>query len=266
MWDAQRFEEKASELAKSGKNIKDSIKKVAEQENFNVQQIERLTRLTNVKVFNDLYEKRAGKDDRIVEFDVVDPNDIINELRVSENQKTASEINAAYPNLTDEYAPPPIIKQDNFLEKKAEEIKVALGKELPLATKIARLESQLENLEIEKFNYTHNWENNMQSLVKKARELYFDYNEFEKNAVAFFGSEILPEINAIRSELKMPGLEINEEKLASVLDQLIKEETPETTLLKVALDNRKDYLECLSNISKVKETLNQKYKEIKNAH
>lgn len=255
LWDVKRFEDKASDLVKNFPNkLEEEITKVAKDENFNKEQIRRLSRMVNVILFNTKHAEMAKESHRMVDFDTIDAEKIINNLSLNENSKTASVLEARYPELNDEFTPSIPIK-DSSLEKLAEYFNRSLVKELPLSDKLARYQNNLDNLEIEKHICDIKWKNAMEELNTKIAHIYFDFDDFEKNAVAFFGETVLPELNAIRREKGLPGIETTNEKLASISNKLVYEETEETNLLKQAIENRENYIKITNDIPILKQKI-----------
>ena len=263
MWDNQRFDSMAETLSKGEDKIVESITKLAKEEGFSSEQIRRLGRLTNVKLFNKKHAEMANQDNRIVDFKLVDPEQIINSLKLEEKQAKTASIAASYPDLTNEYEVPPAFIPMDKIANEVASIERSLGPTINPETKIANLERLLKDTSIEINIADLHWKTAMENVRDHCKNIYFDFNEFEKNALACFGAEIVPELNAIRKELKKEMITASNEKLAELSNNLIFDETKETKILKIALDNRKAYVKLSTDKIKITEDLKNTYNLIR---
>lgn len=256
-WDKAALEAEAAKIAsayragvqQNGSSINDLAAKFAREQNLTEQQIERLVRATNVAMFDQEYGalKQAGAPDRIVEFETGDPEVVIRELYKQATPVTAKVASSArYPDLTDQLAfyrgrPTLPLQKVASAQENLSAIERILGKEPPVERQLMRLQKVAEELAVKIKHTELLWNTTMQTLGSNQRQLYFNRNAFEKNALALHGEDVLPELNMLRAERKLPALNIPEGKFAELQDRLVGETTPDTNLLKLAAKAREDY-------------------------
>jgi hypothetical protein len=261
LWDKTAFEAEAAKIAsayraganQNGSSINALAAKVARDNNLTEQQIQRLVRATNVAMFDQEYGalKQAGAPDRIVEFDTGDPDIVIRELYKDATPATVKAASAArYPELSDQLAvlrgrPQPTTKIAS-VDDHLVAIEKALGKDPPVERQILRLQKAAEEIRVRVKTAELTWNSTMREIGSHQRNLYFDRDDFEKTALALYGGDVLPEINALRSDRKLPPLQINLEKLAELSDRLVGESTRETDLLKQASTAREHYFKLIA--------------------
>jgi hypothetical protein len=234
MWIRKQYEDAAIKIgqafvATGGKtSINDLSVKIAQDAGLNPDGIRTLVRLANVSAFEGLFGKRASEKagDRMIEFEVGDPEAVITRLHSDAKETFASTKTAAYDSVTDYYSDVP--KKVIPLEKTASAvpgIELSTPKqqlptvgELKLLFKRAedKMREESKQAEIEWFT----------TMEKAARTLVSTDSSvesrtaFEKNAVAFLGSEIAPELlmlSTLTSKKDAPVRLCDGEKLASVI-------------------------------------------------
>jgi hypothetical protein len=256
-WDKSDFEAEAAKIAsayragvhQNGSSINALAAKVAREHNLTEEQIKRLVRATNVSMFDQEYGalKKAGAPDRIVEFDTGDPDVVIRELYKNATLPTEKVAAAArYPDLSDQLASYrgrptlPAPKTASVAEDLAA-IERALGKEPPLERQILHLQKVADELAVRIKTAELIWNTTMHAIGSGQRHLYFNRDAFEKNALALYGGDVLPELNALRTDRKLPALTIPNEKLAMLHDRLVGEPTKEAELLHQAAKAREEF-------------------------
>lgn len=115
MWTRADFDNAAAEIgrqfAASGgsSRINDLATKVAMDNQLNPDGINTLVRLANVAAFQELFTKRAGAEDRMIEFEVGDPDLVISNIYSNVKQAAVQEQRAvrasAYDRAMDWYGP-----------------------------------------------------------------------------------------------------------------------------------------------------------------
>lgn len=94
MWTRAEFDNAATQIGKDfaasegQMRINDLATKVATENNLNPEGIQTLVRLANVVAFQELFTKRAGSEDRMIEFEVGDPDLVISNI-YSETKQAA---------------------------------------------------------------------------------------------------------------------------------------------------------------------------------
>jgi len=115
MWTRADFDNAAVEIgrqfAESGgtSRINDLATKVATDNQLNPEGINTLVRLANVAAFQELFTKRAGAEDRMIEFEVGDPDLVINNIYSNVKQAAVKEQHSvkasSYDRAMDWYGP-----------------------------------------------------------------------------------------------------------------------------------------------------------------
>jgi hypothetical protein len=113
---------------------------------------------------------------------------------------------------------PPIESQINHWRKVAEELRVSAGAEMQ-------------------------WDAAMEELLGHSKRIYWKRDDFEKDAMALFGGDVL-EINALRTSSKLEPLPATYETAEKLASHLFGEETEDTRLVKRAADARQNYMKA----------------------
>lgn len=245
-WDSKKFDERATEIArefgaKHG-SLHDLTVKTAKEHGLNEEQIRRLGRAVNVKTFEHKFAGLKGQPDRIVDFDPVDPEAAIQTLfhqaPVAEKQAAAR-----YPDLDNQMRR---VRGWGSTEKVASidvqaEMRRSVPKDPPLASQINHWTKVAEELGVKIAGAEMRWDASMNTLLNHAKRLNWDRDEFEKDALALHGGDVLTELNAMRKSAKLEALRVNFEAAEKLASHLFGVETETTNLIKVAADARKTY-------------------------
>lgn len=252
IWDKQAYESEASGIARAylagrgqqGSDIAALATKVARDHSLNAEQIRRLVRAANIAAFDQEQTslKEAKAPDRIVEFDPGDAEKVIAELHAEGAPSGVKTAEATYPDLVDEVHPRPAQEKVASVEENLATMEHHLGREVPLDRQLMRLERVGRELDVRVKTAEHAWSDAMRPLDAAQRGLYFARDPFEKNALALHGGHVLPELNQLRAERRLPPLQISEAKLAELDDRLLGVEDAPSRLLKKAADAREEVL------------------------
>lgn len=260
MWTRAEYESAANEIgrqfAESGGSarINDLATKIATDNHLNPEGIQTLVRLANVSAFQELFSKRAGADDRMIEFEVGDPDLVISNMyngvkqAAVFEQKTNSVRASSYDRAMDWYSPLTKVAEDETPadlpgeEDKSEEPETnaeeaVLGKkvedpaitpEAPIVDKQAmarfNIKRAQETIDEETRRLAHEWG---LSLEKAAQTLRVSHGtpKFDVEKYAFFedvicelGPSIIPEVRALNVMVGGDYVDskLHSEKLASL--------------------------------------------------
>jgi hypothetical protein len=247
-WDNKTFEEKATSIARAvnagSGDLHDLTVKMAKDQGLNEEQIRRLGRAVNVKAFEQKFASLKGKSDRIVEFDPVDPERVIDSLyhHAPVAEKKAA---AAYPELPDQMR----VERgwNSTYEKVASvdvqsEIRNAIPKDPPLESQINHWRKVGEELKVKLAGAEMRWDAAMEDLLAHSKRIYWNRDEFEKDAMALHGGDVLFELNAMRKAAKLDPVVATYETATKLAAHLFGEESEDTALIKKAADARQDYI------------------------
>lgn len=247
-WDSKKFEDKATSIARefntgSG-NLHSLTVKAAQAEGLNEEQIRRLGRAVNVKAFEQKFASLKGAKDRIVDFDPVDSEKVISDLGAA-SPAVEKKAAAAYHELPDQ------MRESRgwsaAYEKTASvdvvgEIYRAVPKDPPIESQINHWRKVAEELGVKKAGSEMRWDDAMEQLTAHSKRLYWDRDEFEKDALALHGGEILFELNALRKTAKMDPLPATFDEAEKLASHLFGQETEDTRLIKKAQEARALYM------------------------
>lgn len=261
MWQRSSYEEAAQKIGKDfaenrGNNtvsINQLATKVARDNNLNPEGIRTMVRLANVAVFEEIFHKQAGATDRMFEFEVGDPEVVINTL--FQETKTAMDkvaaVPAGYDFGSDYYGDlsDPIQK---IAEAPYEEPVTYIS---PLVVKQRFIQAQ-EKLAMEKQEHEFEW---IEALEKAAKLLMVAAPPaaacvtLEKDAVSILGEEILPELSVLKEITgRCKQALLGGEKIAEVVDRHAANPTAEgrgiIQMLKTASEARKQLTICKSGL------------------
>lgn len=254
-WDSKKFEEKAAEIAHAFLAERGDLHrltvKAAKDKGLNEEQVHRLSRAVNVKAFEQKFASLKGKSDRIVEFDPVDSEAVIGDLfnKAPIAQKTAA---AAYPDLNDQlgefrgWAPTQV--KTASVDVRAEVLN-SVPKDPPIESQINHWRKVAEELRVKRAGAEMRWDSAMAELESQSKRLYWDRDEFEKDALALHGSDVLFEINALRQTAKMAALDIPANVAQKLAARLFGEESDATKLIKQAAEARALYAKTETGLS-----------------
>ena len=256
IWDNSTFDQRATDIAnafcagenQNGSSLTDLVEKDARDASLNPEQIRRLARMSNVKTFGVKFEgmKTAGAEDRNVEFAVADETEIIRRLQsaAGESMKTASD-GSSYPDLPDSFrdlrrpAAP-----DEPMTKTAETQEAVLMGHVRPDMELIKLYKLAEEVEIRVKQATESWRDSMGEVFAAMRKTTWSDAaaiELEKDAIALYGVNVLPEINVLRYSRTSPQLEFGAEKIAQLQEHLVGTEGPLTRALKTASEARQQF-------------------------
>jgi hypothetical protein len=257
----ERYVKLAQELAQSqdlsAKSIESAILKIANENDYSIDQIRRLSEATNHALFTRMLEDDSNKFDKTSSFDIVNPDKIISSYYKEPTEKTASlsaflktaaDVSGS---LSDYYKAPksfdaPIIKQAavetpeyNMLEDVAPN-----GYAKKELLKLAQ-----EKLEQNKFGAKLVM---METLDKLACLFSYvdgpDFNKFAQDSIAIYGDPAIPFVRLLREQCAV------EERLVKT-SSVINTRTKEHQLFKQVLDASKEYINYSNAITKISSTL-----------
>ena len=252
-WTEARYEEKAAEIARqhgvTRKPLNDVLEKVAREDALTSDEIRTLGRMANVKAFKVYFDEREKQGaDRMVEFEVADPEVVIQRITTAaekvvapatvENDKLAFEIPDQMREIR--HPTPPQEKvaaaPEEHALRPADQEKVAMA-----LVKIA------DDLEIERIQLGHRWEREVTELTdrfKIANAHTPDYGRFMLDALATRGRDAYPEVVTVAQGLRLPIPVVSNEKIAELAVRRVVSDSPELKLLERAVETRFAYDEC----------------------
>jgi hypothetical protein len=252
MWTRAEYDTAAEQIgrdfAASGgqSRINDLATKVATENNLNPEGIQTLVRLANVAAFQELFTKRAGSNDRMIEFEVGDPDLVVSNLYSGVKQAAVAQQKYAsvssYDRAMDYYGAMTVKVAEDETDETEEleddkatpvsETETVLGKKVdaPDATPEAAL---LDKRAMAKFNVKraqeaiddesrrlmHEWGIALEKAAQSVRVVFgkptFDKQAFYADVVADLGVNVIPELKAVNMLNGGDVDEINSEKMAS---------------------------------------------------
>lgn len=258
-WDSKAFEENATKIAREFNSSKGDLHaltvKAAKDNGLNQEQIRRLGRAVNVKAFEQKFASLKGAKDRIVDFDPVDSEQIIGDLFHSSpsSEKRAA---AAYPDLSDQMR----FERgwSRSYEKTAsvdvlDEMLRSVPKDPPIESQINHWRKVAEELRVKVAGAEMQWDASMEELLAHSKRLYWSRDEFEKDAMALFGGDVIFELNTLRATSKLDPVPTTFETAEKLASHLFGEETEDTKLIKKACDARKNYMKASKALEIAKE-------------
>lgn len=204
----------ASDFVTQDIPLNTSIHKLAQSMDMNHEQIRRLCEAANNATFNQIFSsKDKTAADRIVEFDVADPDKIVGSFI-----REAAPVSTKHASL---YEYRELARTDEGLTKVAE---------VPLAEPAAStftykdkntVRKMVDNLRMEKMSCELAYADAVALLDKSFKRLYDapSFDTFQKEACQLHGPEALPELNALRERRGLAAIEsFKFSKTASVID------------------------------------------------
>lgn len=252
----------ASESLSGRGKLDTLITKAAQAEGWNEEQIHRVTRKANVATFEQTFKKLANGPDRIVDFDTVDSDDIIR--RIHGAAVSGEKVAAYYPPLENEVAQ----EADRLaprLPEPAFNIKTAMEREVPalgLSDRREHMRNVVAELTSKHAQLQHRWAMALDSLAQATNNIYWRRDAYEKNAMASYGSEIIPELRALR-ELHGVKEELPFQKEAAdhFFDNTIAHDDPLVDKLKAAAELRMKIGAHANALATAKDVLSKLTKE-----
>lgn len=251
----------AHDFVTTKKPLSDLCEKVAREEALAPDEIRTLVRLSNVAAFQEVFraKARANAPDRMVEFDVGDPEAVIQRIRDSvanpPRPATAQDDKLAF-ELPDEMRavrqgcppdPPP-------LEKAATE--ALEPRPLRMDRAILTLRKLASELNIERQLAANRWESTLSKLAQVFRKVPGygpSYSAFEKDAWSEHGMEALPEVTFLRETLRLPPPAPVPEKVAFLAARHITTKTAELVLLREAASLRTAFVNLTDGLRWINE-------------
>jgi hypothetical protein len=215
-WDNADFDREATAIARAywagrdqnGAPLNELATKTARDNGLNPEQIRRLCRNANTKAFEQKHASLKGEPDRTPNFELADPESVIASLHQSVALAHTKQAAAEYPELRDEFAPPP--DPALFAQEKVaaltHEIDGFLSPRRSPLVELRRAEKLAGELAVERHALNFAWDDALGAVAERARYQGWSHDEFEKNAVALFGADVLPELNAVRHRCRMGAL------------------------------------------------------------
>lgn len=202
----------ANDFVTQGIPLNTSVKKLASAMDLSTEQIKRLCEASNNATFNQLFHsKDKTAADRIIEFDVAKPEDILGTL-IEAAEPLAEKQASLY-----EYRP--LGFEEEFL-KVAETIEDAV-EELPFTEKDHRtLRKAISHLTSEKLAWEMEYHDKLAALNTEFKKVYggLTFDNFEKTAYAVHGDHAVPELSALRELRRLNPVTYTPAKIASVHD------------------------------------------------
>jgi hypothetical protein len=267
MWSKQNYLDAGQDIgdkfvsSSGSKSINSLATKVAEKNNLDPEAIRTVVRIANNAAFQGLFQKSASskEDDRMIEFEVGDPEMVISQLRSNAGEKIASIVSPGenvYDRAADYYGSlDPMEKvasgpECNLHYKDEKEEPVVNKKEVKQMFKDAT-----RTLEGEKMAAEVKWSDSMEKAAQSYRVLITDEGNFYKGAVSVLGEDITPELQHLASLTKraFPDYLKGADKVAYAIEFNVitpsDNEKRVFDLLKNAQEARYNFTRCQDGIS-----------------
>lgn len=265
-WNEDQYTAKAQGLAAAHVHQKiglsDLVEKTAREHGMNQDEIRTLARMTNVAVFQEMFRSKKASEDRMVEFETVDPELVIGRITKAAGAGDHGDCGcgcggagACDVKVASAFELPDLRKAPLEAEKVAGEIE---EREAPKQLQIMRLRKLASVLEADAISANYRWDlavNGLARSLKKAAGYGPDFNEFEKDAYATAGMDALPELTAIRQELRMPAPTPHGEKVASLQDRHLVTDGPLINKFRDARAARETYVKLSASLGEVNKRL-----------
>lgn len=247
----------ADDLVQQNLPLNDSITKLAKSMDLNHEQVHRLCEATNNVTFNKMFNaKDKTASDRMVEFSVADPSEILG-TAIKEASADSFVKAAAYElrPLVDE-----MHAVRNPEPQYEERTKVAF--ELRPESKHSRevdqrtMRKTLSNLQHEKLAADMAYEDGVSDLRDRFRQLYdvVPFGQFEKEAAARFGEAAVAPLNTIRTLMGKPQVNYDMDRLTKTAG-FIDDTTREMKLLSHIISSQSRSRTVARGIAKIEGVL-----------
>lgn len=212
----------AKDLVERQIPLNESVDKLAASYEMNPEQLARLCETTNNTAFNEMFQQRAklGSDDRLVEFDVASPKEILRK-RVGAEKTAASAPRYREVFDADWESRPLTTVKDNYPQYPTDaSMKTAsdpLG-EIPVKPPSAlQMQTALDHLRIEKIAAAQSLADHAAALTEYFRPLYArdQFATFEKEAMALHKEAATELLDHVRAELGLGAVNRDFSKVAS---------------------------------------------------
>lgn len=217
--------------------LSDGVLKVAKEMALHPNHIENLVQLSNKLAHLRLFEKKSG--DKIVEFETVKPRDVLQRFyadapaeKVAEDLSRNRELD-----FFGDYEEPSEDEQEKTAEETVPELdpkREHPEKTSQLTLKIRKVAEELDSRRLQA-----EWEyvEELDKLAAEFAKLYGpNFEEFEKDAAAAFGTVAQPIMNDIRSRLRLEPKELSLEKTSRLADTDTAEMKSLEKLIKLAAE------------------------------
>lgn len=214
----------AKALVEQSVPLNESVDKLAAEHDMNPEQLARLCEATNNTAFNELFQARAktGSDDRLVEFPVASPKEVLArrvscEKRAQEQMKTA----AVTPAFDAAWESRPLTVDAPAREKRAHVSDPGDPfRDTPTKPASPRaIEQAIQHLRIEKIAAAQQLLEAADAVAECFRPMYAreKFAEFEKDAMALHGPAAEEVLDHVRATLRMPAVTRDFSKVAGVV-------------------------------------------------
>lgn len=271
-WTIDDFEARAMAIAKqfltSGTSLDALAEKTARESALNPEQIDRLCRLVNVRVFEEKFASTKGQEERIPEFEVCSAEAV--RAKVAGVVKTAQAVQstfvskARYPALPNAFRPPPppLMSKTAAVADVLLDIKKAAGKSATPTAALIAAEKRASDLRGELALLSSKWTESLATLGSLSKMARWNQDDFEKDALALHGESILPELNAFRQQRGLPPHTFTAEKVAGIQDRIFGIESDATRLIKTAATHRETYVATQKRLEDTQTRIENLRKEV----
>lgn len=224
--------------------LEDRLVKAAQDGELNPDQIQNLVQLANTLAHLTIFDNKTG-DDRIIDFSPVDPSNVLNKVYQGGCPAEVS--------MSSEEPSHPDKVQDFFsdLPSLTEKIKEVMAPEMSSgdsdsgsSVTIIKIKKVAEELDNRKAELAYEFKEEFDKLASDFAKLYGpDFDEFEKDAVAYRGESTYPILSELRRCLKMPSSKVASahDALSGRKGRIVDPSTPEMKTLNKLLKLSEDY-------------------------
>lgn len=246
----------ADDLVQQRIPLNDSITKLANSMGLNHSQVHRLCEATNNVAFNKMFSaKDKTASDRMVEFDIADPKQVIGSaIKVASVMVTTNTEAYELRPLRDEMHDVRHSEAHAPMTKVAFELRPAVkpSQEVDRRT----LQKVLKNMQSQKLAAALDYRGNLYTLNDRFRRIYdvVPFAQFEKNAAALYGTDADEPLNTLRAMLRKSPVTYDHsllEKQAGVVDDT----TVEMKLLQAAMKAASAYTKLAASAVKIESML-----------
>ncbi|RLC86819.1 MAG: hypothetical protein DRJ03_07630 [Chloroflexi bacterium] len=211
MWKRKQYEDAALQIAKDftasegTSTINELSTKVARDNNLDAEGIRTMVRLANVSAFQELFSKKASDGDRMIEYDLGDPEMVVSTLYAETKEKVASagdmsSSSSGYDRHLDYFGALEKIAEEDEEEESSEES----DSDAPMVDKkkikhlFGKAKKKMEEQEKEaRASWMRNMEDASQTLRVVGVESSFNKEAFDRDAICLVGDDVLPELRAL---------------------------------------------------------------------
>ena len=256
-----RSKEIAQQFMVSKKPLNDIAEKYARDNALNPEEIRTLVRLANVATFREVFDRKAGDSDRMVDFEVGEPEAVIRRIvdSASQPQESANIMNDKLA-----FEVPDMMREKRLGQKfdvYSDEKTASEDAPEKLPRKdmvILNLEKLASDFEVERLIEGKRWEDAINKLAaefKKAPGYGPNFQDFEKDAYAVFGTEIRAEIAELANASKQASVVLSDSDIQFLGERRITRDTPTLELLKEAVEARNAYAKYVGGLTWIKNNM-----------